>query len=442
MRQRRGFFFGGVNAAGRAWYGPAGAALPAARSVDALNWLRWLHARSEAVVAVTGVARRNRMQRVARAAGVVGVLLALTGCVHHEGSDVSRTVGSDYFGAGGVLDLIDPVGGDAFLAGGHIKTASEVKGDLVAAGGEVSIGGAVGDDLYVAGGSVQVDAIVAGNARVAGAEIGLGQATVVNGAATLSGGRIRYEGSTRGRLQASGGSVLIDGSADGDVEVHAEDLEVGPQTRIGGRLIVHGTRSPTVPEDARIAGGVEFHEADLGRHFGESDVARDVRSVARVVGSVLWVVGLFVAGTLFTLAFPGYTARAADRIGREPLRGLALGFVLLTCLPVLAVLLVVTIVGIPLAVIVGVLYVLLLLLGWLTAALFIARKGLTLARGEKPVTAGWRTVALLLGVLALWGLGQVPVLGGWVTFVALLLGIGALVWQGWPKREPVASSAA
>ena len=30
----------------------------------------------------------------------------------------------------------------------------------------------------------------------------------------------------------------------------------------------------------------------------------------------------------------------------------------------------------------------------------------------------------------------VPVLGGWVTFGALLLGIGALVWQGWPRRDP------
>jgi hypothetical protein len=381
------------------------------------------------------------MKPVARTAGMVGVLLALAGCsVHYDGDDtVSRTFGSDYFGVGGVLNLTDAVAGDAFLAGGHVDTASEVKGDLMAAGGEVSIGGGIGDDLYVAGGEVQVDAIVAGNARVAGGEIALGPATVVSGSSTLSGGRVRYEGSTGGHLQVSGGSVLIDGSVDSDAEVHAEDLEIGPQTRIAGRLIVHGSHAPAIPAGAQVAGGVEFHEADVSRHFEEREVARDVRTVAHGVGSLLWIIGVFVAGTLFTLAFPGYSARAADWIGREPLRSLGLGFVLLTCLPVLAVLLVITIVGIPLAVILVMLYVLLLFLGWVTAALFVARKGLALVRSDQPVTTGWRLLALLLAVLVLWGLGQVPLLGGWVTFAALLLGIGALVWQGWPRREPSAA---
>jgi len=377
------------------------------------------------------------MKPVARAACVVGMLLALAGCsVQYGGDDtVSRTFGSDFFGVGGVLNLTDPVVGDALLAGGHVNTASEVKGDLMAAGGEVSIGGGIGDDLYVAGGEVQVDAIVAGNARVAGGEIAIGPATVVNGALTLSGGRVRYEGSTRGHLKVSGGSVLIDGNVDSDAEVHAEDLEIGPQTRIAGKLIVRGPQPPTIPAGAQIAGGVEFHEADVSRHFEEREVARDVRTVAHGVGSLLWIIGVFVAGTLFTFAFPVYSARAADWIGREPLRSLGLGFVLLTCLPVLAVLLVITIVGIPLALILVMLYVLLLFLGWVTAALFVARKGLTLVRSDRPATTGWRLLALLLAVLALWGLGQVPVLGGWVTFGALLLGIGALVWQGWPRRE-------
>jgi hypothetical protein len=384
------------------------------------------------------------MKPVARAVGMVGVLFALAGCsVQYDGDDsVNRSFGSDYVGVGGVLTLTDPVAGDAFLAGGHVNTASEVKGDLMAAGGEVSIGGGIGDDLYVAGGEVQVDAIVAGNARVAGGEISLGPATVVNGALTLSGGRVRYEGSTRGHLQASGGSVHIDGTVDSDAEVHAEDLQIGPETRIAGKLIVHGSHSPTIPAGAQIAGGVEFHEADVSRHFEEHEVARDVRTVAHGVGSLLWIIGVFVAGTLFTLAFPGYSARAADWIGREPLRSLGLGFVLLVCLPVLALLLVITIVGIPLALILVMLYVLLLFLGWVTAALFLARKGLSLVRSGQPATTGWRLLALLLAVLALWGLGQVPVLGGWVTFGALLLGIGALVWQGWPRREQVASSAA
>lgn len=384
------------------------------------------------------------MKPVARAAGVISVLFVLAGCtVRYEGDDnVSRTFGSDYFGAGGVVNLTDTVAGDAFLAAGHVNTAAEVKGDLIAVGGEVSIGGGIGDDLYAAGGEVQVDAIVTGNARVAGGEVTLGPATVVAGSSTLSGGRIRFEGNTHGHLQVSGGSVRIDGTVHGDVEVDAEEIEIGPQTRIGGKLIVHGSRQPAIPEGARIVGGIEFHKADVSRHFDQHGVAGDVRTVAHGLGSLLWILGVFVAGTLFTLALPGYSARAADWIGREPLRSLGLGFVILVCMPVLALLLVITIVGIPLALVIVMLYVLMLFLGWVTAALFVARKGLALTRRGKPATTGGRLLALLLAVLTLWGIGQIPLLGAWVTFAALLLGIGALVWQGWPRREPVAPQPA
>ncbi len=379
------------------------------------------------------------MSRVATVAGMLALALAVTACdVRHDGSDtVTREFGSDYFGAGGTLNLTEAVAGDAFLAGGRVATAGEVQGDLVAAGGDVSIGGGIGDDLYAAGGEVSVDAIVHGNARVAGGSVDVGPATVVTGALTLSGGRVRFEGNTHGYLHASGGQVAIDGSVHGDAEVRAEAVELGPQTRIGGKLVVHSSRPPTVPEGAQIAGGVEFHEADVGAYVDDHEMPVDVSTVAHGVGSFLWILGVFIAGTLFTLAFPKYSARAADWIGREPLRSLGLGFVVLFCLPILAVLLLITVVGIPLALIIGLVYLLLLFLGWVTAALFLGRKGLELLRGGRPVTTGGRLGALLLAVLLLWLVGQIPYVGGWITFIALLLGIGALVWQGWPRRDNV-----
>jgi hypothetical protein len=165
------------------------------------------------------------------------------------------------------------------------------------------------------------------------------------------------------------------------------------------------------------------------------ETARDVRTVAHGVGSFLWMLGVFVAGTLFMLAFPAYSARAAQWIGQEPLRSLGLGFVILVCLPVLVVLLLVTIIGIPLALIVLMLYLLLLFLGWVTAAMFVGQKLLGIMRSGAVVTTGWKLFALLLAVLGLWLVGLVPVIGGWVKFAALLLGIGALVWQGWPRRD-------
>ena len=377
------------------------------------------------------------MSSPARSLALLAAAFALAGCdVRFDSTDgVAQRLGSSHVAAGGALNVVEPVAGDAFLAGGRVTVATQVEGDLVLAGGEVSVGGAIGDDLYGAGGEVQLDAIVGGNARLAGGDVTVGPATVVRGNAHLSGGRVRFEGSTEGGLEATAGQVVIDGTVQGDAEVRAETVEVGPHARIAGRLVARASQPPTVADGAVITGGVEFEESafgEMGTVEGEHHPATE--SSSHGVGSFLWIVGVFVAGVLFMLAFPAYAGRAADWIGREPLRSLALGFVILVCLPILAVLLLVTIVGIPLALILLLLYVLLLFLGWVTAALFLSRRGLRWWRRQQPVGTGLQLAALFAAVLVLWLLGRIPFVGGWVSFLALLLGIGALVWQGWPRR--------
>lgn len=379
-------------------------------------------------------------RQVSGAALFALVLATITGCsVHPEGDDsVTHEFGSDFFAAGGMLNLTEPVEGDAILAGGHVSTASEVKGDLVAAGGEVSIGGAIGDDLYAAGGSVQFDAIVNGNARVAGGDISVGPATVVAGGVSLSGGQVAFEGVAHKYLQASGGSVRLDGEVVGDAEVHAKELLIGPEARIGGRLVYHGPSAPTVPEGAVISGGVEFHEQDAGRFF--HDVRPEVRDAATGLGTFLWFLGVFVAGALFVLLLPGFTSEAAAAIGRKPLPSLGLGLAILLCVPFLAVVLLITIIGIPVALLLMSLYLLVLFLGWITAALFVAQRGLAAFRPGRPVTRGGQLLALLLGLVALWLLRQIPFLGGWIGFVALLAGIGALTWRAFNGRQAAAAA--
>jgi len=368
-------------------------------------------------------------RRVWGAAWMAFALVTITGCnAHHDGDDtVTHQFGADYFGAGGMLNLTEPVEGDAILAGGHVSTASEVKGDLVAVGGEVSIGGAIGDDLYAAGGSVQFDAIVNGNARVAGGEVNLGPATIVAGGVSLTGGQIEFEGVAHEYLQASGGSVRLDGEVVGDAEVHAKELRIGPDARIGGRLIYHGPSEPVVPDGAVITGGLEFHEEDVGRYF--ADAQFDARDAATGFGTFLWFVGVFIAGALFVLLLPGFTSEAAAAIGRKPLPSLGLGLAILLCVPFVAVVLLITIIGIPVALLLMSLYLLVLFLGWITAALFVAQRGLAALRPGRPVTRSWQLFALLLGLVVLSLLKQLPLVGGLIGFVALLAGIGALTWR-------------
>jgi hypothetical protein len=366
----------------------------------------------------------------------LAAVLVLAGCGwHHETPDsVAREFGSDYFSAGGVLNLTEFVEGDALLAGGQVSIATEVRGDLVAAGGEVSIGGNVGDDVYAAGGTVNLDAIVSGNARLAGGDVTVGPATVIAGAASLNGGRVDFEGNTHEYLQVSAASVRLNGSVHGDAEIRSGDLDIGPETEVMGRLIYYGPKQPVLPEGAVIGRGIEFHESGTTRYFDSANY--EAHDAARSVGSVFWFLGVFLAAALFTGVFPNFSQRAARQVGEAPLRSLGLGFAVLVCAPVLAVLLLITVIGIPLSLMLITAYLLLLLLGWLVTATFIGQKILGGLRGRGPSTRAWRLLALLLALAVLWLLGRIPYVGDWIRFLALLIGMGALVAAAWNGRDP------
>jgi hypothetical protein len=109
------------------------------------------------------------------------------------------------------------------------------------------------------------------------------------------------------------------------------------------------------------------------------------------------------------------------------------------CVPFVAIVLLITIVGIPLALLLMSLYLLVLFLGWVTAALFLAQRGLAALRPGRVTTRGWQLLALLLGLVALWLLKEIPLVGGLIGFVALLAGIGALTWRAFNGRRAVAA---
>jgi len=381
-------------------------------------------------------------RRVSSAALVAFGLATITGCsVQIEGDDaIAQQFGSDYVGAGGMVNVTEPIEGDAFLAGGRVAIATEVQGDLVVAGGEVSLGGAVGDDLYGAGGNVQLDAIVTGNARLAGGDVTVGAATVVAGNVHLTGGRVQFDGNTHQDLRASGGSVRLDGEVHGDAVVRAEELVVGPDARIGGRLVFRGPSEPQIAEGAVIVGGVDFERRSTRRIF--DDTSGHARDAVLGVGSFLSFVGLFLAAALFLAMFPNFSNSAAATVGRKPLQSLGLGLAFVACVPFLGVVLLITVIGIPLALLLIPIYLLLLFLGWATVALFVAQRGLDALRPGRPATTAARMLALFPALVALWLLRQIPLVGGLIAFVALLAGIGAFVWQAWNRREPAPRVAA
>jgi hypothetical protein len=349
-------------------------------------------------------------------------------------------VGSDVFIGGGSVTVHEPTGGDLFAAGGTVDVDAAVGGDAVVAGGKVRIGGDVGQSVYAAGGQTNINGKVGRNVRVAGGQVELGPKAEVAGNLSVAGGQVRLYGAVRGHVQAAGGRVRIDAPVTGDVLATSGHVELGPRARIGGKLRYRSGDALHQDPAAQVSGGIE-QIGPVWRGDAASQPAPEPPAPQHGMGAIgwVWTAGLVVLAAVWLALAPGVSARLSRALRERTGLSVLLGFVWLVCVPVLALLLLLTIIGIPLALFVAALYLAVLPLAYVAAAVGLG--DWTLARWQATHAAawGWRIGAAALALVLLNALGQVPWLGALLGFVVLLAGLGAmlLLW-----RRPAAPIAA
>ncbi len=337
-----------------------------------------------------------------------------------ERGPIVREAGADRFVAGGGALVSTPVAGDLYAAAGDLDVGAQVGGDLVAAGGRVRIDGNAGQNVYALGGHVALDGAVTHNARMAGGSVEIGSSAHVSGGASVAGGDVNVLGAVDGYLQAAGGRVYIDGTVGGDVDVAADEIELGPAARVGGGLRYVSRRAIVLDPGAQVKGPIERRITPVPRPRAEKAV-HALRW--------LWIAGLMLLAGMLVAVMPGFFGAVATGARRRFGWSLLLGFALVISVPVAVVLLLVTGIGVALALLVAALYLALLLVGYVSAAISVGEAVLQRWKPGRAAALSWRVGAAVLGVLAIALLARIPVLGALVWFVALIAGTGALGMQ-------------
>jgi cytoskeletal protein CcmA (bactofilin family) len=285
-------------------------------------------------------------------------------------------------------------------------------------GGSVGITQATEDPVLAVGGTVTVNAPVNGNVRMAGGTVEVGSAAAISGDAALAGGSITVEGSIKGNLHAAGGQVRINGPVAGDASIAAGTLELGPDARIDGKLVFRGEELRRDPA-AQVTGGVEHRQGRTRLH---------ARTTAeRFTHGWIWSAGLMVLAALIAAALPGASRRMAQELRERPWITPLLGFVALTSIPIAAVLVMITVIGIPVGLLALIGYAALLLVGYVWVAVVVGGMLLDRVRPETAALTAWRAGAAVLAMLALAVLVRMPFVGHLVGLAALVVGVGMIV---------------
>ncbi len=149
--------------------------------------------------------------------------------------------------------------------------------------------------------------------------------------------------------------------------------------------------------------------------------------VAAVAGAGLVVLlSLIVTGSALFLIFPRFIETAVATIRTESWKCLGLGLAVFAATPVVIGVLVMTVIGWLPAIVIGALYLLLLLAGFLSGAFYVGSIAPGL-RGRGEVTRARRLLSFAVALIVLMLLGLVPLLGALLLFALMLLGTGSLM---------------
>src|SRR3954454_9719383 len=363
-----------------------------------------------------------------------GVVLAQSGYLNGKfltGSDVtvpSGTINHDVYAFGGRVTSNGTIAGELVTAAGTITVNGPVQGDVIATGGQITLNGPVGGHVRAAGGQVTINGPVAKDVLAAAGQVTIGSGSTVGGDVLASGGQLEIAGT-------------VTGSAVGTVGGYSKTGTVG------------GTDSITVNQ--RQQAPVLFQSNPV------LDAIRQFVAVVLIGLLVMWLWprAVRVAETAVRerplpsfgwgiVAFIGYFVALIAIVIVGVILGLilgALGFGGLLGLDVFATF--VGLLGLTLAFIVTVGFVVDAIVGLALARAVLGRSNRPPAGVVDPYGADASTgrrdrfadlLPFIVGVAVVVALSAIPVVGGLVKLVVVLLGLGALVLAIWrrPRTDP------
>ena len=327
----------------------------------------------------------------------------------------NEVVDSILFAGGNNIDIAGTVNGDVYCAGQTINISGVVKGDVNCAGQTITVSGTIEGSLKLAGQSINISGVIGGSATIAGQSLTIDKSGVIT--RDLLGGsqNLTINGNVKRDVLAGSSMLTINGIIGRNVQGDAQDITVGSGGQIGGNLNYTSDNDPTIASGSVVTGTITRTAPTKDSSFSVSPQVALISGFIYILVAVM-IVALALAG-LFPRILNEATASAIKRPGITFLTG-ALGMFLT---PFAIVILLMTIVGIPLAILTMTAWAIILMLSTPFAGYLLGR--IILKKSKQPI------VIMSLGVSILIVTYFIPIIGFITSVGALLFGTGSVLVQ-------------
>ena len=321
-----------------------------------------------------------------------------------------QVVNSTLWASGRNIDIAGTVRGDVFCAGQNVTISGNVEGDVICAAQTIRIAGTISGDVRLAGQDVTISGDVSHNSSIAAQTFSLEGSGNVAGDVSVAASDVNLNGVVGRDAALAAQTVMLSNSVGREVKATSEHLTLGHDSRVGGDLSYTSANRANIAKGATIAGATtqytpQERPSHRNRLFGFN-----------VLTGLYTIISLLIVALALVLLLPRLFHVVTGEAVEAPLKTLLVGVVAGFMFPILFVALLLTVVGLPLALLSLLVWLLILVSSGLFTSYYLGR--LLLRNQPNPI------VIMLVGALIVLVVGLIPILGIFVGLASLWMGSG------------------
>lgn len=327
----------------------------------------------------------------------------------------SNWVNSDLYVAEDVVTIDKVVDGNAFVVGKEVTITGEIGGDLFVCADKLNIeGGYVYSSIFACANEITINGVVY---------------DVYAFCNTLN---LESDGFIYRDMKVAGTNVNINGKIRRDAYITCSNITFAESssTLIYGNLEYSSGTEATIPEGA-VAGEVKYSATE---QIEETEINVGSIILSYVTDLLQTLVYTFVVALLLVWLTPKFVERVGKMSVAKSFASLGIGFATPIALIIVGIILLISSVGASIFLSGIFAFVLLAFVGHTIASIFFGRIFTKVLKMEGNVKF---ILFTLLSSLIIWAICQIPVLGGFFSFIIAIFGIGTTIVNMVYKKEKV-----
>lgn len=330
-----------------------------------------------------------------------------------------KTIYGDYVVFGRNIEISGNVLGDVYVAGIHVLIDGNIQGDVIAACGSLVISGDISGSVRMAGGELFVSGTIGNSCSFATFSGNLIPSAFVGGSLAAITGSLDLSAPVAKQVRFAAGNARLSSSIGENVSAIVGQMRLTSKAEIGGKLTYASSQQALIDDSTHIKGGID-KKPSLIRDLIGGDLFENVLIGSQILANLMNFLYSLGVGLLLLRLFPRYMRSTLVALEKHPVKSLAFGAIALIVLPLLFLILLISIFGIPFALTLLAFNIITFYTAKIVTVLWVSNKWLT-----KLKLLPNHASTLGLGLAIYFLLALIPIFGEGLSVMTMILGLGA-----------------